>query len=69
MSNSLIASIEPLLKVSLAQSERQGLDTVTISTARARMILSDIAAAKKGKAKPPKEPGFFKRLDRIHGLA
>jgi hypothetical protein len=60
----LFNSIEPLLKVCLAQAERHGLSEIRISTARVRELHREIVIARKALEKPAKkDPAYFAHLD------
>jgi hypothetical protein len=61
----LIHSIEPLLRVSVAQADRHGLEEIRISTARARELLHLATICSKEIQTPVEsEPAYFARLDK-----
>jgi hypothetical protein len=51
-----------LLRSEIGRAERHGLPVITITTARARTLLADLADAE---TKPYSAPKFFAHLDRV----
>ncbi len=63
--HAVISSITPLLRVSIKQADRHGLDDIRISKARAREILHIALAAEKELESKNGEPSHFSHLDAI----
>jgi hypothetical protein len=60
-----VSTLLALLRVTLAQAERHGLDEIRISTGRARTLLHEFTIIGK-QTEAPKAPAFHARLDAIH---
>jgi len=49
--SNLLSTLEGLFKISIKMSDRQDMDTISISKTRAKMLLSEIKTLQKNKTK------------------